>query len=237
MLAGTSVTPTMLKVLIGAVACLAGGLIITAYVRERSAHVAADAASAARQAQIDTLQKSVAQYQTDRDQIKAALDKQLDLIKQQNTKPWTPQQAVETVNMLPTLPIQAHIDPSTQNLVLPAVDMPALQAYKATCDETTAKFSACQLTAASFQNELSATKSEFTIMTADRDNWRTVAKGGTFWYRAVTASKHAGCGALGGGVAAKSDTNAAVYGGAAFGVCETSVWLIPKLFHHGKKGE
>jgi len=231
-------TSTSGKVLASLFACLVV-VFVLGYIHEQRIRAAAEVVSAARQVQIDALQKSIAQYQADRVQTAANLAKQIAVIKQQNAKPWTPQQAAVEVNTLPALPVQAQVDTTTQNLVVPAVDVPALQAYKATCDETTARLGACQLTAASFQGELAATKSEFTIMTADRDNWRNVAKGGTFWYRVGGASKHAGCGALGGSTAAKSGTgtNAAIYGSAAFGVCEVGVWLVPKIFHHGKKGE
>ncbi|MDR3723284.1 MAG: hypothetical protein P4K83_02190 [Terracidiphilus sp.] len=56
------------------------------------------------------------------------------------------------------------------------------------CDQAQHDLGTCEQEKASLQTELQ-------VMTADRDNWRNTAKGGTWWHRTLTAAKWVGVGA------------------------------------------
>jgi oligoribonuclease NrnB/cAMP/cGMP phosphodiesterase (DHH superfamily) len=67
--------------------------------------------------------------------------------------------------------------------VIPQADIPAFQAYKLDCDESSAKLTACSLNAASAAVIQQGTADQLAAVTKDRDTWEATAKGGTFWQR------------------------------------------------------
>jgi hypothetical protein len=67
--------------------------------------------------------------------------------------------------------------------VIPQADIPAFQAYKLNCDESSAKLNACTLNAASAAVIQQGTASQLAAVTKERDTWEATAKGGTFWKR------------------------------------------------------
>ena len=113
------------------------------------------------------------------------------LFRSQRTIVVTPQQAAAVANTLPNLPAQVQVQqvpatataPASQQIVIPQADIPAFQAYKLDCDESSAKLNACTLNAASAAVIQQGTASQLAAMTKERDTWEATAKGGTFWQR------------------------------------------------------
>ena len=143
-------------------------------------------------------QKVIAQQVADKAQITADFNRRMDQIQAQRVVVVTPQQAAAVANTLPGLPqpVQVQTVPATattsaaQQLVIPASDIPAFQAYKLNCDAASAKLDECSakstadaIIAAQQQIKLDAVTTDFTDMKKDRDNWKTTAKGGTVWQR------------------------------------------------------
>lgn len=179
------------------------------FLKEHDLRLKAEMVSSATQTQITSAEKSAKQDQEDRAQNDATLQKQLAKIAAQKTIVLTPQQAATEANTIPNLPKPVEVQsvpatastPSSQNIVIPQADIPAFQSYKLSCDESNARLLDCSKNAESYQVELKSTQTEFSLMTKDRDNWKTVAKGGTFWHRTMTAAKWFGAGAAVGAVA------------------------------------
>jgi len=161
------------------------------WLQEHDARLKAESVQSAQQAVIATAQKSIDQAKTDQAQTANDLKTQLAAIASQRTIVVTPQQAAAVANKLPNLPAQVQVQqvpatanaPATQQIVVPAADISALQAYKLDCDENSAKLSACILNAASAEVIQQGTDSQLAAMTKDRDTWEATAKGGTFWQR------------------------------------------------------
>jgi len=199
---------------IGIGVVLALALMLGGYelLQEHDARLKAESVQSAQQAVIATAQKSIDQAKAEQAQTASDLKSQLAAISAQRTIVFTPQQAAAAVDALPNLPAQVQVQqvpatataPATQQIVIPQADIPALQAYKLDCDESSAKLTACSLNAASAAVIQRDTVVQLDAMQADRDNWRNVAKGGTFWQRfrhdaiviAVTAGVGYGAGRL-----------------------------------------
>ena len=128
----------------------------------------------------------------------ASIDKQRTIIV-------TPQQAAAVANTLPNLPQQVTVQQvpavpatattpaqaATEQIVIPKADIPAFQKYKLDCDESNVKLTACTLTAAKSEIIQKSTDDQLKAMTADRDSWRTTAKGGTWLKRTWNVVKFA----------------------------------------------
>jgi len=137
--------------------------------------------------------------------IQQVLDTRLAAIEGERSKPATAAQLVDNATtLLPGLPAPLEVrsvpvnaalpeGPTTQAVVIPEVDFKAVRDAQLTCEEDMAKLSACQATQADTSQQLSITE-------AQRDEWKTAAKGGSLWHRALGAAKWfaigAGTGAL-----------------------------------------
>ena len=139
------------------------------------------------------------QAKADEAKIDSARDAALASIDKQRTIVVTPQQAAAVANTLPNLPQQVQVQsvpatataPATSQIVIPAADIPAFQKYKLDCDESNVKLTACSLTAAKSDIIQKATDDQLKAMTAERDSWRTTAKGGTWLKRTWNVVKWA----------------------------------------------
>jgi Tfp pilus assembly protein PilE len=162
------------------------------WLQERDARLKAQTATAAQQKTID-------QAKQDAQTVQQTLATKMKTLEAERKQPVTPQRFVvdlskaipglpQQVTVVQAAPVQQTVDgkitelPSAPAVQIPAADLPALQDYRITCDETTAKLDACSKTAADTQTELQAT-------TAQRDEWKTAAKGGNWWHRTLTAGK------------------------------------------------
>jgi len=127
------------------------------WLQEHDARLKAESVQTAQQQVIATAQKSIEQAKADEEQTASSLKAQLSSIASQRTIVVTPAQAAAVANTLPNLPAQVQVQqvpatptaPATQQIVIPQADIPAFQAYKLDCDESSAKLSACTLNAAS----------------------------------------------------------------------------------------
>jgi hypothetical protein len=162
-------------------------------------------------AQTATQQKTIDQAKADAVTVQSNLAAQLKTLEAQRQQPATAQRIVtETSKLIPNLPkpieIQTVTKPATtsgdgkqtdapaQQIVIPSEDFSAVQKAEIDCQEDAAKLDACTKTAADTATELKAT-------TAQRDEWKQTAKGGTWWHRTVTAAKWVGIGAVAGAAA------------------------------------
>lgn len=178
---------------IGIGAVLALAIVLGGYelLQEHDARLKAESVQTAQQQVIATAQKSIDQAKADQAQAASDLKSQLAAIAAQRTIVVTPQQAAATANTLPNLPAQVQVQqvpatataPASQQIVIPQADIPAFQAYKLNCDESSAKLTACTLNAASAAVIQQGTASQLAAMTKERDTWEATAKGGTFWQR------------------------------------------------------
>ena len=210
--------------------------------KQDKAIAAAQAATDARADQIKVDQKTVEAAVQHQAQTADLLKTALATIDKERKVPVTPQQAAAIANSLPNLPAPVHVQqvpatpttPATQQIVIPQADIPAFQKYKLDCDESNARLLACSKDSVDFKAELEATKQQFDLMTADRNNWKTVAEGGTFWHKVGVASKHIGCGAAGGVAGIETFRKSTPLNGAialvgTTGGCELVLWVMGKI--------
>ena len=161
------------------------------WLQDHDARLKAESTQTAQQQVIATAQKSIEQAKADEEQTVSSLQAQLAAIASQRTVVVTPTQAAAVANTLPNLPAQVQVQqvpatptaPATQQIVIPQADIPAFQAYKLDCDESSAKLTACSLNAASAAVIQQATTNQLAAVTKERDTWEATAKGGTFWQR------------------------------------------------------
>ena len=161
------------------------------WLQEHDARLKAESVQTAQAQVIATAQKSIDQAKADQAQTASDLKSQLTAIASQRTIVVTPAQAAAVANTLPNLPAQVQVQqipatptaPASQQIVIPQADIPAFQAYKLDCDESSAKLTACSLNAASAAVIQQGTASQLAAVTKERDTWEATAKGGTFWQR------------------------------------------------------
>ena len=176
---------------IGVVLALAIVLGGYEWLQEHDARLKAESVQSAQTQVIATAQKSIDQAKADQAQTASDLKSQLTAIANQRTIVVTPAQAAAVANTLPNLPAQVQVQqipatptaPATQQIVIPQADIPAFQAYKLDCDESSAKLTACSLNAASAAVIQQGTADQLAAVTKERDTWEATAKGGTFWQR------------------------------------------------------
>jgi hypothetical protein len=203
---------------------------------------AAQAASDARNDQAKADQKVVDEAVKHQEQTADLLKSALATIDKERKTPVTPQQAAAVANSLPGLPLPVQVQqvpatattPAFQQIIIPQVDIPAFQKYKLDCDESNARLLACSRDSVDFKSELDVTKQQYDLMTADRNNWKTVATGGTFWHKVGAATKHIGCGLAGGAVGIETSNKSTPLNGGiaavgATGGCELIFWLVGKI--------
>ena len=161
------------------------------WLQEHDARLKAESVQSAQTQVIATAQKSIDQAKADQAQTASDLKSQLAVIASQRTIVVTPAQAAAVANTLPNLPAQVQVQqipatptaPATQQIVIPQADIPAFQAYKLDCDESSAKLTACSLNAASAAVIQQGTADQLAAVTKERNTWEATAKGGTSWQR------------------------------------------------------
>ena len=176
---------------IGVVLALAIVLGGYEWLQEHDARLKAESVQSAQTQVIATAQKSIDQAKADQAQTASDLKSQLAAISAQRVVVVTPQQAAAVANTLPNLPAQVQVQqipatptaPATQQIVIPQADIPAFQAYKLDCDESSAKLTACSLNAASAAVIQQGTADQLAAVTKERNTWEATAKGGTSWQR------------------------------------------------------
>lgn len=180
-----------LKWIIGAVALVAIVLAGRAWMQEHDARLQAEARSTLDKQKADDAQAIISAATSAKAQADANLKATLASIAQQRTVVVTPQQAAAVANTLPAMPkpVEARDVPATatapasQEIVIPAVDIPAFQKFKLDCDANAATLNACQLNQAQDKIIADESATKLKAMTDDRDSWKVTAKGGTFWHR------------------------------------------------------
>jgi Tfp pilus assembly protein PilN len=168
---------------------LAGFLVFAGYgwMQEHNARLKAETQTGQQQKQIDGLK----QQQTE---AQSALNKKLNVLEKLRQSPATASQLVtDASTLLPNLPVPLEVQaaprdaalpdvPGTRNLVIPEADFKSIRDAQITCQENTAKLATCQTSG----NE---SKQQLQIAEQQRDEWKTAAKGGSIWHRALGAAK------------------------------------------------
>jgi len=168
---------------------LAGFLVFAGYgwLGEHDARVKAETQTAQQQKQIDSLKQQQAEAQT-------ALAAKLASLQKQRQRPATAAQLVSDASaLLPNLPAPLQVQaaaanpqlpdaPPVQNVVVPEADFKSIQDAQITCREDAAKLAACQTVSDSGAQQLKLAEQQ-------RDEWKTAAKGGSLWHRALGAAK------------------------------------------------
>jgi hypothetical protein len=180
-------------------AALVLGLIALAgqgWLHEHDARLKAESLVSGQQQRIDEINKQVAATQQ-------ALSGQIAGIERERSRPATAAQVVsEARALIPNLPEEVKVEevpsalpngPSAATIVVPEADFQAVRDAQLTCEENTARLNACQ----SVQSDA---KQQAALLTAERDEWKTAAKGGSVWHRALGAAKWFAVGAASGAV-------------------------------------
>jgi hypothetical protein len=232
--------------LIGAGVCLLAFVVFgtVTWLQEHDARLKAESTQTAQQQVILSAQKSIDAAKADQAQTAAQLQTRIATLEAQKSQPVTPNQfVVDLAKLIPNLPQPATVvqPPPTTQVVdgkteqvagapvvqIPAGDLQALQTYKLNCDETGAKLSACQLTGADLQTQLTGTQTQLKAMTTERDTWEATAKGGTLMQRLGHIGKclaiSGGGAGLGAAVDSKHPARGASIGGAV-GVATCEMW-------------
>ena len=181
---------------------LLGGLVLFAvygWQQEHYARLNAETQTGEQQKQIDGLKEQEAEAQQ-------VLDKKLASLEQERKRPATAAELVSaTSSLLPDLPAPLQVvtvpsDPALpdippkQEVVIPEADFKGIRDAQIDCQEDSAKLAACLSTQQDTTRQLKLTE-------AQRDEWKTAAKGGSMWHRALGAAKWFAIGA-GAGAAA-----------------------------------
>jgi hypothetical protein len=168
---------------------IAGFLVFAGYgwLQEHDARLKAETQTSQQQKQIDGLQQQATQAQS-------ALTDKLASLEKQRAQPATAAQLVSAANtLLPGLPAALEIQtaaanpelpnaPPTQSIVIPEADFKSIQNAQLTCQEGAAKLATCQIIGDDAKQQLKLTQDQ-------RDEWKTAAKGGSIWHRALGAAK------------------------------------------------
>jgi hypothetical protein len=168
---------------------LAGFLVFAGYgwLQEHDARVKAETETGQQQKQIDGLKQQQVDTQN-------ALNQNLASLEKARQAPATATQLVSDAStLLPGLPVPLQVQtapkdpalpdaPPTQNVVIPEADFKSIRDAQVTCEENTAKLTACQTLGDESKEQLQLTEQQ-------RDEWKTAAKGGSIWHRALGAAK------------------------------------------------
>jgi hypothetical protein len=166
-----------------------GFLIFTGYgwLQEHDARLQAETQAGQQQKQIDGLKQQQADAQN-------ALTQQLSTLEKMRQTPATATQLVSNADAaLPGLPQPLQIEttprdpalpnaPESQSIVVPEADFKSIQQAQITCEENGAKLATCQSLGEDSKKQLQLTEQQ-------RDEWKTAAKGGSIWHRALGAAK------------------------------------------------
>jgi hypothetical protein len=168
---------------------LAGFLVFAGYgwLQEHDARVKAEAQTGQQQKQIDGLK----QQQVDTQNL---LAEKLASLEKERQAPATATQLVsDSSTLLPGLPAPLQVQtapkdpklpdaPPAQTVVIPEADFKSIQDAQISCEEGAAKLTACQTLSDESKQQLQLTEQQ-------RDEWKTAAKGGSIWHRALGAAK------------------------------------------------
>ena len=167
------------------------------WLQEHDARLKAESQTSQQQRLIEGLQHQQAMNQQ-------ALAVKLSVLKQARSRPATAAQIVDAARLLPNLPKPLEVKsvpdnpglptgPATQTVTIPEVDFKGIRDAQLTCDENGVKLNACE---SSQQN----TSQQLKLTEAQRDEWKTTAKGGSIWHRMIGAAKWFAIGAGSGAV-------------------------------------
>jgi hypothetical protein len=157
------------------------------WMQEHDARLKAEAQTGQQQKQIDGLK----QQQTE---AQSALNEKLTALEKSRQTPATATQLVgDASSLLPNLPVPLQVQtgpkdpalpdaPATQTVVIPEADFKSIRDGQVTCEENTAKLATCQTLGDESKQQLQLTEQQ-------RDEWKTAAKGGSIWHRALGAAK------------------------------------------------
>jgi len=169
---------------------------IHGWLQEHDARLKAESLSNDQQKQLARLRQQAATTQE-------ALASKVASIERERSQPATAAQVVrETSTLIPNLPEAMEVQefpsalpngPSTEAVVVPAADFKSIRDAQLTCEEDNVKLTACQTLQADARQQLTLTE-------AERDGWKSAAKGGTVWHRALGAAKWFAVGAASGAV-------------------------------------
>jgi hypothetical protein len=168
---------------------LAGFLIFVgcSWMQEHDARLKAETQTGQQQKQIDGLQQQQAQAQD-------SLNKQLAALEKLRQTPATASQLVsDAATLLPNLPVPLQVQPApdnpalpdapaTQNVIIPEADFKSIRDAQVTCEENAAKLATCQALGNESKQQLKLTQQQ-------ADEWKTAARGGSVWHRALGAAK------------------------------------------------
>jgi hypothetical protein len=157
------------------------------WLQEHDARVKAETQTGQQQKQIEGLHQQQLATQ-------AALAQKLASLEQSRRAPATAKQIVgDAASLLPGLPVPLQVQtapkdpelpnaPPAQSVVIPEADFKSIRDAQVTCQENAAKLASCQTLGEESKQQLQLTGQQ-------RDEWKTAAKGGSIWHRAVSAAK------------------------------------------------
>jgi hypothetical protein len=168
---------------------LAGFMAFAGYgwLQEHNARIKAEAQTGQQQKQIDGLKQQQTEAQN-------ALNEKLSALERSRQAPATATQLVtDASTLLPNLPVPLQMQaapanpslpdaPPTQNVVIPEADFKSIRDAQISCQENADKLAACQ----TVSND---SKQQLQLAEQQRDEWKTAAKGGSIWHRALGAAK------------------------------------------------
>jgi hypothetical protein len=180
------------------------------YISAREARIKAEAVQAANEKVVAQNDQQIKLLASQVEQLKADQTRQLATLTATFSRAQTPQDIAPLVAKLMELqkpitfvtpaatPENPHPQPVAQ---IPAEDAPQVKAYVQTCEE-------CKIKLPSLAAELSASEAQGRFLasnlverTQERDQWKTAAKGGSFWQRFTRSLKYLAIGAGVGAVA------------------------------------
>jgi hypothetical protein len=168
---------------------LAGFLVFAGYgwLQEHDARLKAETQTGQQQKQIDGLKQQQVDTQN-------TLNQKLAVLERTRQSPATADQLVSGAStLLPGLPVPLQVQtaprdptlpnaPGTQTVVIPEADFKSIRDAQVTCEENAAKLGACLTLGDESKQQLELTEQQ-------RDEWKTAAKGGSIWHRALGAAK------------------------------------------------
>jgi hypothetical protein len=166
------------------------------WLQEHDARLKAESKSSQQQKQIDGVKEQETKTQQE-------LVTKVAGIERERSRPATAAQVVSDTNaLIPDLPqpLRVQQEPSTlpngpaaQSVLVPEADFKAIRDAQLTCEEDGARLTACQ-------SQQADAKQELALTAAQRDEWKTAAKGGSFWHRTFQAAKWFAAGAASGAI-------------------------------------
>jgi hypothetical protein len=139
-------------------------------------------------------QRDIQNLQQQREQVQAALSRQLAALEQEKKRPVTaPQFVVDTAKLIPNLPKPLEVRnvpqnpgipdaPRVQEVVVPAEDLRVIRDAQVTCEEKSLRLATCESQESSLKEQLRITETQ-------RDEWKTAARGGSRWHRTLVTAK------------------------------------------------